>query len=137
MLVAGWEYWGDKREVMRKSLSLRFFFCKQECSPSMSAAALPRFLESGIGGLGRKVRPISGSGSLLNGIVGFARSSRGIGVWRCTIPGPREDLVRIILRYLTSYAVLKERYSWADNTACSRRLLEEASIGNDYKSGTK
>jgi hypothetical protein len=43
ILVAGCEYCGERREVMRNNLSRRFFFCMQECSPSMSPVARRRF----------------------------------------------------------------------------------------------
>jgi hypothetical protein len=69
MLVAGCENCGDNREVMRKSLSRRFFFCVQECSPSISAAARLRFLGPGCG-RGRKVRPMSGNGGISKVQVG-------------------------------------------------------------------
>lgn len=72
MLVAGCENWGDSREVMRNNRSLRFFFCIQECSPSISAAARLRFLGRGCG-RGRNVRPMSGRGSGENAnVVGVA-----------------------------------------------------------------
>jgi hypothetical protein len=66
MLVAGCENWGDSREVMRKSRSLRFFFCVQECSPSMSAVARLRFFGLGCG-RGRNVRPMAGKGDAPKG----------------------------------------------------------------------
>lgn len=59
ILVAGWENCGLSREVMRKSLKRRFFFCVQEFSPSMSATARLRFLGRG-SGRGKNVRRISG-----------------------------------------------------------------------------
>jgi hypothetical protein len=50
---------------MRKSLRRRFFFCRQEWSPSMSAAARLRFLGRGCG-RGKNVRPMSGKGNGVN-----------------------------------------------------------------------
>jgi len=63
MLVAGWENWGDSRDVMRTRRSRRFFFCMHECSPSISATARLRFQGPDCGSLGKKVRFISGLGS--------------------------------------------------------------------------
>lgn len=51
---------------MRNSLSRRFFFCMQECSPSMSATARLRFFGGDGGGRGRNVRPISSPGGVVN-----------------------------------------------------------------------
>jgi hypothetical protein len=68
MLDAGWENWGDSRDVMRNSRSRRFFFCTHECSPSISAAGRLRFLHAG-DGRGRNVSLMAGGGSKVNGNV--------------------------------------------------------------------
>lgn len=48
---------------MRNSLSLRFFFCMHECSPSISPLERPRFKSLGRG-RGGNVNAISGKRSL-------------------------------------------------------------------------
>jgi hypothetical protein len=64
ILVAGWENWGESRDVIKKSLSRLFFFHVHECSPSMSAAARHRFLDRGTDGRWGKVRAMVGCGGI-------------------------------------------------------------------------
>jgi len=137
ILVAGWEYCGDRREVIRNNLSLLFFFCTHECSPSTSAAALPRFLESATDHLGKNAKPLSGSGNVLNGIVGCARSSMGIGILKNSVPKPGEGVAGVILRCPDQYVVSKGKSDWANNPACSRRLGKKALVGDECSCGAK
>jgi len=64
MLVAGWENWGESRDVIRKSRSRLFFLYVHECSPSMSATARHRFFDRGGDGRWGNVRAILGCGDI-------------------------------------------------------------------------
>jgi hypothetical protein len=75
MLVAGWEYCGESREVIRKRRSRLFFLCKHECSPSTSAIARRRFPEEEGGDPDRNERGASGRGRALKANSVFERLS--------------------------------------------------------------
>jgi len=110
ILVAGCENCGDSREVIRNNRRRRFFFCTQECSPSISATARLRFLDPHGDGRGKKVSPIVGWGSILNSKVddcpiGSRFSNLRVGDVACSVGAC------IILRCPTSCTVFG-RWSW-------------------------
>jgi hypothetical protein len=123
MLVAGCENCGDNREVIRKSRRRRFFFCVQECSPSISAAARLRFFGRGCG-RGRNVRPMLGKGSVpkVKGVccdVGVVKLKP-----KFLVDVGSDDACSlapcIILLCPASCVACKGRWSGVDDSACSR-----------------
>jgi hypothetical protein len=123
ILVAGYENWGESRDVIRNSLSRRFFFCKHECSPSISATARPLFFELSGGGWGKKVSLMPGCGRMPNSSVvcpewlqmSYRRTD---GDDACS-----STSARIILRCPTSCIVF-ERWRRAYESASSRDSVD-------------